>query len=356
MPSHADPLPDAPDSQDDNKAHRVSLCFKDNQAKFSGDGKECLDDYVAEYDLVGRAYRLSQDQKLRFFHNLLRGDAERFYLAEVEPTVKSYQEAVARIRAEYHSAVHQNQTQNVLESLRMATFVSEGMSEQDALAKTYKTVANTSKLLPASHMGDVHPVRYLKGAVVGYAWASEPLSQIPTSALGFQQLYGELQSALFMSNEAKRVVLQDSVTGVTPASGSYTALDVLYGGQRWYAKTPKGSGDRAASKAVARFNPLSLMGCFNCDKPDHAAKDCPAPFDVAKRDARRREYQLKRNAKRAAIADVLYELCGQLGDEAPSDGMVTVDVSDGAVTDKGKEPRVYVPGASARHRLAVGGR
>lgn len=40
--------------------------------------------------------------------------------------------------------------------------------------------------------------------------------------------------------------------------------------------------DRAAGKTASRFNPLSLMGCFNCDKPDHAAKDCPAPHNGAK--------------------------------------------------------------------------
>jgi len=37
------------------------------------------------------------------------------------------------------------------------------------------------------------------------------------------------------------------------------------------------------------------------------------------------------------MADVLYELCGQLGDEVESDGMFKVDDSDGTVKDKAKD-------------------
>lgn len=107
--THGEPETEALDTQNDSKAHRVSLRFKDNQAELSSDGKEGLDDYVAEYDLFRFNCHLSQNQKLRFFHNSLRSDAKRCYLIEVDPTVKSYSKAVARFRAEYQSAVNQNQ-------------------------------------------------------------------------------------------------------------------------------------------------------------------------------------------------------------------------------------------------------
>lgn len=296
---------------DSNLAHRVSLRFKDNQAKFSGDARECLDDFVADYNLAGRDFGLSPEQKLRYLHNLLRGDAKRFYLSELEPFATSYVDAVARIRAEYHSAVHQSQAQNTLSSLRMASFVANGMTEQDALAETYRTIARTAKLLPPSHQGEAHRVNYLRGAVVGYPWATEPLSRIPTARLGFQQLYGELQSTLFLCEEAKRAVLQDSAINAKPVAASSGAMDVLYGGQRWYATNPKDKGGYGSGKPSGRFNPLSVMGCFNCDKPNHSAKDCPEPYNGAKQDARRQEYQAKRSAKRAAVVQVMYELCGQ---------------------------------------------
>jgi len=219
---------------------------------------------VAAYDLVGRDYHLNQGQKLRFIHSPLHSDAERFYLADVKLTSKSYGDSIARIRATYHSAVHQNQAQNALESLRMATHVSQGIAEQDASTKTIKTVANTSQQLPASHMGDEHRVCYLTGAMVGYAWVLAPLSCSPTSKLGFQKLCDELQSALLMNEGENRAELQEFAATLKTATGGSPALDVLYGGLSCYANNRKGNGDREAGKAVARFNALSLTGCRNC--------------------------------------------------------------------------------------------
>lgn len=88
-------------------------------------------------------------------------------------------------------------------------------------------------------------------------------------------------------------------------------MDVLYGRKRRYANNPKGEVNRAAGKAPSRFNPLSFIGCFNSGEPDHAAKVCPSPYNGAKQDSRRREYLVKRNTKRAAVAQVFYELCGE---------------------------------------------
>lgn len=81
----------------------------------------------------------------------------------------------------------------------MTNYVVKGMSEEDALMGTYRTVAKVSKLLPSSHQGEVHRVYFLRGTDVGYSWASAPWSRIPTAREGFQKLYGELQSSFFLS-------------------------------------------------------------------------------------------------------------------------------------------------------------
>lgn len=80
---------------------------------------------------------------------------------------------------------------------------------------------------------------------------------------------------------------------------------MLYGGQRWNSNNPKGKGDRAAVKEPVLFDPLSLMGWLNCDKTDHVAKACPAPYNGSTLAAWLQEYQEKRNAKRAAVSQVL---------------------------------------------------
>ncbi|KAK1862810.1 hypothetical protein I4F81_005377 [Pyropia yezoensis] len=123
-----------------------------------------------------------------------------------------------------------------------------------------------------------------------------------------------LAATLYPSGADKdfaRAVLQDSAINAQPVAASSGAMDVLYGGQRWYATNPKDKGGYGSGKPSGRFNLLSVRGCFNCDKPKHSAKDCPKPYNGAKQDAQRQEYQAERSAKRAAVVQVMYELCGQ---------------------------------------------
>lgn len=56
--------------------------------------------------------------------------------------------------------------------------------------------------------------------------------------------------------------------------------------------------------------PLELMGCFNCDDPNHTLNNCTKPINVAKAAQRRLEYYFKK--KKVSAHQVLYELCSQL--------------------------------------------
>ncbi|KAK1862676.1 hypothetical protein I4F81_005244 [Pyropia yezoensis] len=137
-----------------------------------------------------------------------------------------------------------------------------------------------------------------------------------------------------------RAVLQDSAINAKPVAASSGAMDVLYGGQRWYATNPKDKGGYGSGKPSGRFNPLSVMGCFNCDKPNHSAKDCPEPYNGAKQDARRQEYQAKRSAKRAAVVQVMYELCGQA--VALRDGPAGSEMTgEGEVQPEGEQETLF---------------
>ena len=51
---------------------------------------------------------------------------------------------------------------------------------------------NFSPQVPISHRGNAHRIEFLRNAVVGYEWATEPLSRIAPQGLPFQELYGEL--------------------------------------------------------------------------------------------------------------------------------------------------------------------
>lgn len=316
----------APDRRQsaDNQAHRVSMRFKDNSAKFGGELTECWDDFVAEYDLVGRDYGLSASQKRQLLHNLLRGDAKRFFLTEVDPVVVTYIDAVARVRDEYHSQVRRHQAKNFLTSLRMRAFELKGMTLEEALTETYNAVMKTGKLLPDSHRGEAHRVEFLRRAVVGYEWATQPLSRISTHPLGFQALYGELQSALFLHQEARRAAVQDGMVDVkSPPADKMPS--VLFQGQGRYAVRHSGLGSTGGGgKSMAtpprRFDTLSVAGCFNCDDRSHTIRSCPHPVNAAKAARNRVAYLAKRKDARPIVGQVLYELCSQLDASVPVGG------------------------------------
>eukprot|EP00170_Pyropia_yezoensis_P000101 contig_943_g102 len=158
----------AADKTDTTVAHRISLRFKNESSRFSGDACDFLNEYAADYELICEDYELSANQMLRFFYNLLRGDAERIYLNELVHTVDTYELMVARIRNEYQSDVRQSQARNKLASLRMKAFEAKGMSFEKALTSTYEEVLTGSKLLSPSHSGEVFRVEYPRDAMVGF--------------------------------------------------------------------------------------------------------------------------------------------------------------------------------------------
>lgn len=76
--------PSAPHGKEtDRCAHNVAMRFRDAGSMFFGGLGEIWCEYVSEYLQVARNHGFSSAQKLRFLHNLLRGDGERFYLDRV---------------------------------------------------------------------------------------------------------------------------------------------------------------------------------------------------------------------------------------------------------------------------------
>ena len=74
--------------------------------------------------------------------------------------------------------------------------------------------------MPISHRGNACKVEFLRNAVVGCEWATEPLSRIATYNLTFQQLYGELESGHLLNKEAKIAVLRENIASNRKADGS----------------------------------------------------------------------------------------------------------------------------------------
>ena len=191
-------------------AHNIAMRPKERDKKFSGDLGESWMEFVDEYSQISRGYNLNPSQKLQYLDNLLNGDAKRYYLDKVDGYASSFQQAVSMLENEYNSPVRQTRVKNYLNSLRVSSYITQGVESSAALSKIYNSVIKLSRQAPRSHQGDAHKVEFLRNAVVGMPWSNEPLSRVATHNLTFQQLYAELEAALQLDKEAALANLQDT--------------------------------------------------------------------------------------------------------------------------------------------------
>ena len=132
--------------------------------------------------------------------------------------------------------------QELLVRLRVARFLKDGVEVSEALRKVYKAITKLGPQVPQSHRGEAHRVELLRTAVIGYDWDVEPLSRTATHRLSFQQLYGELESALHLSKESESARLRDQVAGF--ASVKDEVPGIMYQSQGHYLNQHNGLSTR----------------------------------------------------------------------------------------------------------------
>jgi len=319
----------------DRLAHNVGMRFRDPSAKFSGGIGESWMEYVGDYQQVARDYSLTATQKLQFLHNIDTGAAKRYYLNHVQAFASTFAQAVEMVGTEFNSAVQQNEVKTYLSNYDMSALIDGGKTEAGALAHAYKTIVKLAPLLPRSHQGDANCVDFLHHAVLGYEWATEPLSRVATHSLSFQQLYGELAASLQLHTAAKRA--KDKRSSMSDGSVKSELASVMFAGQGVYGRPNTGVGASSpagTSRAIQRkerFDPLSLMGCFNCDDPSHTMRDCPRPRDATRAANRKLDYFAKKRAGTPALAGILFQLCQQVDTDRVPDAR-TVEADAGSIS------------------------
>jgi len=123
------------------------------------------------------------------------------------------------------------------------------------------------------------------------------LSRIATHNLSFQQLYAELSSSLSHIRESANAIARYRIISGSGSVADDTA-DIMFQGQGQYSMRNHGVGNRACATQGAstapRFDPLTIMGCFNCDDPKRTIKNFPKPKNTLKAAKRRADYLLER--------------------------------------------------------------
>lgn len=78
-----------------------------------------------------------------------------------------------------------------------------------ALSKVYSILIKLSPQIQNSYQGETNRVEFLRKVVIGYEWATEQRSRISTYNLSLQIIYGELDSALYLSKETYSARISD---------------------------------------------------------------------------------------------------------------------------------------------------
>lgn len=140
--------------------HNIAMRPNDNNHKFSGDWAECWEDFNDKYDQGSEDYGLSDNQSLRFLHNLVCKDVHRFYLDMVDPVAQLYKEDVLLFENEYNSIVRQTPVKTFLNDRVLEMFPTGIKNTAAALAHVYKQRLSMSREVLESYGSDARKLNF----------------------------------------------------------------------------------------------------------------------------------------------------------------------------------------------------
>ena len=90
------------DSNGSRNAMNIGKRFHNKDSNYSGADNENIMDFIVQYDLVSWDFHQSQFEKLQYVHNLFRGEALRYYYAEIEPLGSNYANIIAKMKSQFN--------------------------------------------------------------------------------------------------------------------------------------------------------------------------------------------------------------------------------------------------------------
>ena len=284
--------------------HYISQRFKDKENKYSGNDEEDLFEFFISSETVADDYNMTEDQSLKFLHNLLRGEALRFFNQSVKNYAISYRDAKTRIIRHFNSADVQNRIKNELLSLNFDTFVEKEGSKTKALSSIAAYISNTSPKCPIAFRHESHRVEFLKKSLLKETWARTVLMDINDETT-FQSLYTRLANALQFSIEVTSE--NESPHGELDKSKSNEPKPTIYFTQPKYAR-------RIARKVFSGSSRDKI--CWNCGRKGHTHDTCHTPLDPVRIAAAKANFLEKKSKYRrpgmSASKQVLFELATEL--------------------------------------------
>lgn len=175
--------------------HYISHRFKDKENKFGGKDDEDLFEHYLSYETVSEDYKLTDDEKNKYVHNLFKEEPLRVYNQSVKEATMSYRDTNAMVLRHFNSADVQNRIKNELMNLNFSSFVEKEGSKTKGLSAMASHICNRAPKCPVSYRHESHRVDFFKRALMKEKWASTILMEI-TEETNFQSLYTRLANAL----------------------------------------------------------------------------------------------------------------------------------------------------------------
>lgn len=191
------------DKDEYNREKRISSfmqTFKNKKAKFTGEFEEAWIEYETDYRLAAKDLQIDEEDQLRLLHNLLDGEARRTYLRNVVSKANTFEEATQMMRDIYDTPAVQARITNMLNMLKFDDCIDYSVEpekqEVDALYKLHHKISTLAPQGSVLYREDGHKVEYMRRAVLGKPWASQPCSQISALQLKYIDLYQMLKESL----------------------------------------------------------------------------------------------------------------------------------------------------------------
>lgn len=114
----------ASENTSDQKREGTSIVAEKfrKEERFTGKMGQDIHENIATYNETANDYQHGDNQKLRYFHNLLDCDGERFYRT-IQDSCETYRQASANMISEYSIIPSQNRVRQHLQVLTLNTIM-----------------------------------------------------------------------------------------------------------------------------------------------------------------------------------------------------------------------------------------
>ena len=120
-------------------------------------------------------------------HHLLRDNAKKYYLDNIEDTCLTYRDACQKMEKVYNSTSRQNRIGNMIKHLRLSNFKTPDRSLSEAFEILQAKISNLIPQGPAHNRSEGNKIEYLKTAAQSPTWATPVISRANGGILSYEE-------------------------------------------------------------------------------------------------------------------------------------------------------------------------